>query len=446
MIPHSSFLIPLFSSTRRRLALWYTTVTAVLLLLFATGVYLYVRNTLIDRIDDTLKHIVEVVDRSLIIEPIPAAAGNRLNVAASFRINHEVAEDDHIDLEWFNPAGERLWSTFNAPPPLPLQVSRYGQTVSLGPDHLLRQVTKPIERGRQVLGYLRVSHPWFEVTKPIRQLLVDLSLGIVAMVGIVAAVGWFLSGLAMKPIGESYQQLKQFTADASHELRNPIAMIQTNAQTALREDDPLMQRHQWLVVERLSQRLSRLVNDLLFLARSDSGMVALQRQEIPLDALLMEVLEEQRGMTAEGEVALAVEITPPPEEPEALFMVRGDWDQLVRLLTNLISNALIYTGLKSTGLKQVRISLTVQPPDYRIEIRDTGIGIPPEAIAHLFDRFYRVDPARTGDHEGSRGTGLGLAIARVIVEQHQGTITISSELDQGTTVTVKLPMISKHRP
>ncbi|MEA5420037.1 HAMP domain-containing sensor histidine kinase [Spirulina sp. CCNP1310] len=437
----------MFSSTRRRLALWYTTVTAVLLLLFATGVYLYVRNTLIDRMDDTLKHVVEVVDRSLIIEPLPAAAGgNRLNVTASFRINNEVAEDDHIDLEWFSPTGERLWSTFNAPPALPLQVSRYGQTVYLGPDHLLRQVTQRIERGRQVLGYLRVSHPWFEVTKPIRQLLVDLSLGIVAMVGIVAAVGWFLSGLAMKPIGESYQQLKQFTADASHELRNPIAMIQINVQTALREQDPQMQRHQWAVVERLSQRLSRLVNDLLFLARSDSGMVETQWQEMPLDALLIEVLEEQRGIAAEGEVALSVQITPPPEEPEALFMVWGDWDQLARLLTNLISNAVIYTGLKATGPREVNVSLRVQHPDYHIEIHDTGIGIPPEAIAHLFDRFYRVDPARTGDREGSRGTGLGLAIARVIVEQHQGTIRISSELDQGTTVTVKLPMLPKHRP
>ncbi|MEM5838679.1 hypothetical protein AAHH59_10140, partial [Pediococcus acidilactici] len=99
----------MFQATRRRLALWYTAVTAVLLLIFASGVYLYVRSTLIERIDDTLNHVVEVVERSLVIEPAdPDASQFRINIEATFRDNADAVEDDHIDLEWFSPTGELL--------------------------------------------------------------------------------------------------------------------------------------------------------------------------------------------------------------------------------------------------------------------------------------------------------------------------------------------------
>jgi OmpR-family two-component system manganese-sensing sensor histidine kinase len=234
----------MFQATRRRLAFWYTAVTAILLFLFATGVYLYVHNTLIERVDDTLNHVVEVVERSLVIEPVNFQSDKlRVNVEASFRNNSDTAEDDHIDLEWFSPTGELSWSTFFEPINIPLH-GNTGKTVRVvrmggwgDSELLLRQVTHRVEIGRQVLGYLRVSHPWFEVTKPSRQLIFDLALGIWLIVLSVAASGWFLSGKAMEPVRESYQRLKQFTADASHELRSPIALIQTNVQVALADLD-----------------------------------------------------------------------------------------------------------------------------------------------------------------------------------------------------------------
>ncbi|MGK7931510.1 MAG: sensor histidine kinase, partial [Microcystaceae cyanobacterium] len=106
----------MFQATRRRLALWYTTVTAVLLLLFATGVFFYVRSTLVERVDDTLKHVVEVVNRSLVIESVSVSEGRyKVNVEASFPDNAEAVEDDHIDLEWFSPQGKLVWSTFSDP-------------------------------------------------------------------------------------------------------------------------------------------------------------------------------------------------------------------------------------------------------------------------------------------------------------------------------------------
>jgi OmpR-family two-component system manganese-sensing sensor histidine kinase len=221
---------------------------------------------------------------------------------------------------------------------------------------LLRQVTQRVEVGWMVLGYLRVSHPWFEVTKPSRQLIFDLAWGTGLMVLSVGASGWFLSGKAMEPVGESYQRLKQFTADASHELRSPIALIQTNVQVALndlewRDANPtsLHYRQQLKVVERLTQRLGKLVNDLLFLARQDSGISKDVFSPCPIDALLMEVVEEQHLLAAEKNITLTLNLIDPPateinhELLDDWFTLVGEWDQLVRLFTNLIGNALRYT-------------------------------------------------------------------------------------------------------
>jgi OmpR-family two-component system manganese-sensing sensor histidine kinase len=485
----------MFQTTRRQLALWYTTVTAVLLLLFASGFYLYVRGTLIERIDDTLNHVVEVIQRSLVIEPInPHAEGGplRVNLEASFRDNVVTSEDDHIDLEWFSPTGELLWSTFSEPLNLPLHPNSDVETVeavktdpssqskiqnpkSKIPDSaantlLLRQVTHRIEIGRSVLGYLRVSHPWFEVTKPTRELFFDLALGTALLIAAVGAIGWFLSGLAMEPVRQSYQRLKQFTADASHELRSPIAIIQTNVQVALADPnpDPQTQQYHLQVVERLTRRLARLVDDLLFLARQDSGIVQSRWLMLDLGNLLQEVMEEQHSIAREKGIQLVLNLRSPspggmnereiaptyPLEieripnpalltlpqtasPQHWTMLCGDRDQLARLFTNLIGNAVQYTPLNG------KVEIELKPVSkqghawLQVRVRDTGIGIPEEALPHIFDRFYRVDPARS--QASITGSGLGLAISQAIVQNHHGQIHIDSTVNQGTTITVTLP-------
>ena len=453
--PLPNFFRNMFQATRRRLAIWYTAVTAVLLLVFATGFYFYVRHTLIDRIDDTLNHVVEVIERTLVIEPLTfpnTKNKNKLqvNIQASFPDSTDAVEDDHIDLEWFSPTGELLWSTLSEPLNIPIHANRTGETVWIinnklqsDQNYSLRQVTQRVQIGRQVLGYLRVSHPWFEVTKPIRQLILDLILGAGLTLICVAAIGWLLSGLAMAPVRESYGRLKQFTADASHELRNPIATIQTNVQVALAEPDIEPQQHQQLqVIERLTRRLGRLVDDLLFLARQDSGIVQQQWIEVPLDALLMEVIEEQQAIATTQNLSLSLEIVDLPNA-EDNFTLLGDWDQLARLFTNLVSNAVQYTP--SGGEIEVELQLAAKNkrnspmlhPALQIKVTDTGIGISAEALPHLFDRFYRADPART--HRSAAGSGLGLAIAKAIVENHRGQIRIDSQVDRGTAVTVTLP-------
>ncbi len=439
----------MFQATRRRLALWYTAVTAILLLLFATGVFFYVRSTLVERVDDTLKHVVEVVNRSLVIESVSVSQGRyQVNVEASFRDNAEAVEDDHIDIEWFNPQGELVWSTFSDPPVIPLHLNRRAETVHLNGDRILRQFTAKINLDRYILGYLRVSHPWFEVTKPIRQLSFDLALGTSITIIIVGFIGWFLSGLAIQPIRDSYQSLKQFTADASHELRNPIATIQTNVQMALTygNTDPQMQQRQLKVVERLTKRLGNLVNDLLFLARSDSGMLQARQPKIPLDALLIEVIEEQRTLAQQKNIFLSLHIVEPDNNDDDNFSLSGDWDQLARLFTNLISNGLEHSFSEETVSEKNNQAASVEVELQRIKrdrlhqlqvkVKDTGKGVPETALSHLFDRFYQVDPSR----KSAGGSGLGLAIAKAIVDNHHGHIKVDSELGKGTIFTVVLPI------
>ena len=489
----------MFQSTRRRLTLWYATITAILLLVLASGVYGYVRATLIERIDDTLNHVVEVVERSLVIEPaedglvwmLDGRVSQRVNVEASFRNNALFRnDDDRIDLEWFSAQGELQWSTFNIPLPLslpfPLTVSHREETVHIAPKELpekrpeqsldrdypkplvLRQLTERVEIGRQVLGYLRVSHPWFEVTKPTRQLVADLAIGLVVLVLVVGAIGWLLSGLAMRPVQESYQRLKQFTADASHELRTPIAIIQANVQLALSELEEseklgiseklgklgeLQESEEseaastktsfklhFQRVERLTRRLGRLVDDLLFLARQDSGIVQPYWSTIDLEQLLLETIEDYEIMATEQKVQLGLALTDSPENQT--FHLQGDRDQLTRLISNLMHNALQHTPPGGT------ITLRLEEPTEIVvrgknhaalafSVIDTGSGIAHTELPHIFHRFYRSDPAR--DRSTGDGAGLGLAIVQAIVQTHQGQIKVHSQIDQGSEFRVILP-------
>ena len=450
----------MFQTTRRRLAIWYTSVTAILLIIFAVGVYAYVYKTLIDRIDDTLKHVVEIVEPSLIIEKIPAVQGQykyRINLDGSFyqhpQATNEV-EDDHIDLEWFSSQGELLWQTSTQISAIPLSFTSGGKTIRISDDYLLRQITKKIQRDNYVLGYLRVSHPLFDVVKPIRQLIVDLSIAILALIIAVGSIGWFLSGIAIQPVKESYQSLKQFTADASHELRNPIATIKTNVDSLLTyspiEDSNSTKQLQ--IVARLTQRLSNLVNDLLFLARNDSGIINHSFQSLPLDALLLEVVEEQKTIAGENNINLSLEILDPPDSininedlTDDLFTIDGDWSALNRVFTNLISNSILH-GRDNQNQKQdkkltIVVTLTAikksQKLRYQVTVEDNGVGIEEEALPQLFDRFYRGDNARTNINDNDKpSTGLGLAIVKAIIDNHQGKISVESKLHQGAKFTV----------
>ncbi|WP_103667524.1 ATP-binding protein [Pseudanabaena sp. BC1403] len=430
---------PVFQSMRRRLALWYAIVTAILLIVFATGFYLYVQTTLIDRIDDTIDHVAEVIERSLIRSNLIDLESD---FGSNFSANAQAIDADHIDIDWFSPSGKILWTT-NANTES-LQPREKGilqpvyRTVHLSEVEPLRQMTEPIVINGKLLGYLRISHPWFEVTKPVKQLFLDLAIGTTLMVFVVLLCGWWLAGIAMEPVRESYQRLKQFTADASHELRNPIAVIQTNVQVALADPnpDPEFQRSQMETIERITRRLGRLIDDLLFLARHDGGITNQKRESCNLSQILREVGEEQQTIAHQKQITLEV-----PDQ-ESKLVVSGDRDRLGRLFTNLISNAIAYTP--TGGKVQIISESSTSHNQIQVQIKDTGIGIPEAELSQIFERFYRYQPQKSSKSSAksinpmTSGSGLGLAIAKAIAESHQGQINVESKVGQGTTFTVVL--------
>ncbi len=434
----------MFQSTRRRLALWYSMVTAILLLIFASGFYGYVRLTLIERIDDTIDHIVEVLERSLV---------KNINLESSLG---DDIEADHIDIEWFDPVGDLVWTTMPKTATLHLQVPEIprfqsNSLIFLPPKYRttylnaepVRQLTKAVIFEQKLLGYLQVSHPWFEVTKPIRQLLIDLAIGTSVMVAVVALCGWWLSGIAIAPIIEAYQLLKQFTADASHELRNPIAVIQTNVQVALAEPNPNWAEHlrQLEIIERITRRISRLLEDLLFLARQETPLKVNEKIPCDLAQILSNVVEEQQIIAQNQDITIEV------LNLESGAVVLGERSQLIRLFTNLVGNAINYSSAQ--GKVTVALKITKAPTkaissqnQAQIEITDSGIGIPETAIKHVFERFWRYQP------QSKEGSGLGLAIAKNITENHHGQIKVNSSLGVGSTFVVTIPLknLSKNLP
>lgn len=224
----------------------------------------------------------------------------------------------------------------------------------------------------------------------------------------------------------AYQAEQRFVADASHELRAPLTAIQANLELLQRQPDmtPADRREAVGEAGRETHRLARLVADLLALARADAG-VSLRRQPVELDRVVLDAFGEARHLAQGQRIALD------GLEP---VLVQGDPDRLKQLVLILLDNAVKYTppdGGVTLGLRR-------DAARAQVRVCDTGIGIPPEDLPHVFDRFYRADPARTRDPGGS---GLGLPIARWIAEQHGGAVMLSSAVGRGTTATVDLPAL-----
>lgn len=226
----------------------------------------------------------------------------------------------------------------------------------------------------------------------------------------------------------AFQRVTQFTADASHELRTPVSVMRTNAEITLRKPRSEAEYREALTrILEESEKVSRLIEQLLQLARADSGSAALQMARSDLNAALQNACREA------GVLAEAKHLQFSQSIPEHALWVQGDSASLERLFMILLDNAVKYTP--SGGLVEVR--LASDDGVAVASIRDTGTGIAPEDIGHVFDRFYRADRARSRE---SGGTGLGLAIGRWIAEAHRGEIRVESEPAKGSTFHVRIPL------
>lgn len=277
-------------------------------------------------------------------------------------------------------------------------------------------------------GHLQVGRTLAAFDADLQRLQWILIGGLPLALGLIAISSWWLSGRAMLPIYQSYHRQQQFTANAAHELRSPLASLLATVEAILRLPPEQSEQVPTLLntVERQGHRLSQLVADLLLLTSLEQDTTAKPLQLCCLNDIVADLTEEFAEFAAATDIHLSSQI------PDTEIHVMGHESQIYRLVSNLMANAIQYTP--PGGL--VGVSLATHDRAATIAVKDTGIGIPPEAQSRVFERFYRVNSDRS---RKTGGTGLGLAIAQAIVQRHRGQLYLDSEMGQGSVFTASLP-------
>ncbi|MDJ0595681.1 MAG: HAMP domain-containing sensor histidine kinase [Pleurocapsa sp. MO_226.B13] len=426
----------MFDRSRRRLAYWFTLSMGSILILFAFTIYHRQVKEQQRQFDEEVYAQIKRI----------ASLTNYQREGKNWQIDTDnvslsstaiAAESRIIYIRWYDAKKNLLQFIGNCPPQnstvttgwqtLQYDCQLNGQTRQ---KHL-RKLTLPLDYGQSLVGYLQVAVSVDPVRDSLRRSRLFLAMGIPITLGFTGIVGWILGGLAMQPVKHSYEQLQRFTADASHELRAPVAAILSNAQVGLLApaEDSQQPRQRLANIVTQSKYMSTLIANLLFLARHQGKLN-------PQDLTKTNVVELLNSLAGRYQVlAEAKKLEFILDLPKTSQQVVGDRELLQQAIGNLLDNAIKYTpdgGMVSLKLefKLRRIFITV---------RDTGIGIPASDLPHIFDRFYRVDKTRTRQ---TGGFGLGLAIAKQIVEAHDGKITVESEAEKGTRFQICLPLRS----
>lgn len=296
-----------------------------------------------------------------------------------------------------------------------------GDRGSLSGEHLDFLVRT--ENGARYVGFADNSSIGQSVR---RQLLTSLAILIPTLLAF-WLISRFLARWSLRPVEEAWDKQRQFVADASHELKTPITVILANTDIVLAHpENKVAEESKWLEYTRdEAERMKSLVNDLLFLAKSDASQAPLNPAPVEFDHLVTGSLMSFESVAFESGVELE-------DKVESGLTVPGDSAQLRRLVVILLDNAVKYAGAGG----KVTVRLEGERDAVRLTVRNTGTPIPAEHLAHLFERFYRADAARDRQQGGY---GLGLAIAKSIVDAHGGNISVQSGEGEGTVFTVSLP-------
>ncbi len=427
----------MFSSARLRLTLWFAGVLALVLVAMGSAVYLSTRQSLLSSLDADLrsrasKEVVSLVARL-------SEASRRQLPLDQVRVGPERPSAPYF-YALLRADGQVLSASANTDPAAlpPAEVTREaadGDPVFVntrdqqGEDMRLYLLPMSGPRGSYVLAVGRSREP---ETDALQRLLLVLVGGGAAGLAMASVGGYFLAGLALRPIRQALERQRSFVADASHELRTPLALIRASAELLRRHPEEPIAAHQQAVNDILaeSERLGRLVAQLLVLARADSGRLSLDLKRVDLSAVARDVVRQLEPQASER----GLELTCLADGP---VLIRGDEARLREVLLILLDNALKFT---EAGGK-VTVQVGESAGRARLSVSDTGIGIPAEHLPRIFDRFYRVDRARSQDG----GAGLGLAIAKSIVEAHEGRIWAESEPGAGSTFHVELPRSGPRR-
>lgn len=250
----------------------------------------------------------------------------------------------------------------------------------------------------------------------------------VVVLGGAAVASYFLAKRTLRPIERALEEQRRFTADASHELRTPLAAMRAEIDVTLRDRGKA--DHVAVLKSNLEeiQKLEKLSGGLLQLARNENGKGSGIREAVTIADVVEDAVNRVAPVAQKKEIVI--------ERSGIGGAVAGDRTNLTELIVVLLDNAIKYSADKSV----VRIEGSIQKKNVQLRVIDRGIGIPPDDLPHVFERFYRADASRS-KHK-TNGFGLGLSIAKQIVDKHHGTIRLESEVGKGTTVTVTLPLVS----
>ncbi|MBF2078117.1 MAG: HAMP domain-containing histidine kinase [Synechococcales cyanobacterium T60_A2020_003] len=435
-------LSPQLRALSVRLLLSYLGAMGAVVSLSTIATYHIVAHTLYQRVDQQLAILAEAAAHTL-----PEVLADQDEETRSPLLSMDDDDDldipwqnirqEHQSIEWFDAQGQLITRTGKYLADRPLDPQERPQQ-----DDDVRFLTVPVYRSsinlfdetdqdQELQGYVRVSEWMEDEEDELERVFTGMLWGGGIAVVLIGVTGWWLTQRSLQPIERSFRQLQQFTADASHELRSPLTAVRTAVE--------VMQSHPERIhvsdvskldaIASATRQMGELVDDLLLLARADTCASTVRSGLfIPLNEVLEDLIDDLQSQAIANGVTLTL-----ADCPEA--NVRGDANQLKRLFRNLIENAVSYTP--DGGDVIVVLSYAHSPYEQiQVHVRDTGIGIAPEHLPLVFDRFWRADQARSR-REG--GSGLGLAIAQAIAQSHGGSIQVRSELGVGSCFQVILP-------
>lgn len=449
----------LFRRSRLRLAAWYALVMGGILSLLGLGMARVlvqanwvalerevesIAGTLHDSLEPMLPSSQDPTGVLQQIFPDLCVVGQPCETNASLIQRHTIGISDRTTyyIRLFDHRGNLLAYSPNQPEPLLSRLNpetwqtlqtkdgqRYHQFTTILHGAVHAHVPDEATHEHPSWGHLQVGRTLAAFDADLQRLQWILIGGLPLALGLIAVSSWWLSGRAMQPIYQSYRQQQQFTANAAHELRSPLASLLATVEATLRLPSTRSEQVPTLLktVERQGHRLSQLVTDLLLLTSLEQDTTAKPPQPCCLNDIVADLTEEFAELAVVTDVHLSRQI------PDIEIHVVGHESQLYRLVSNLMANAIQYTPPGGS----VVVRLAAHDRTATIAVIDTGIGIPPEAQSRVFERFYRVKRDRS---RKTGGTGLGLAIAQAIVQRHRGQIFLDSEIGQGSVFTALLPL------
>ena len=466
------------NSIQTRLTAWYVVLLGIVLVLFSVFLYYFLSQRLYESVDNSLKVSATVVARSATMKlnqpPLPGMERffeqflGYGNLNKFYRIydgsGNVGSRSKNVDASKF-PLTQAAYADA-------LKGETTYETFNIDGIHPIRVITLPVLRGQDLVNLVQVGTSLESVRVTLKNLRIFLFTSVPLVLVIATLFGRFMARRALKPVSKinqiarevgggadlskripvpevqdeigqlaatfndmmdrlesSFSQIRQFSSDASHELRTPLTVLQGQNELILNKDRDAKE-YQEVISSNLEEinYMSKVLEDLFVLSRSDENQVQLERKPMNLREVIDEVFNHAEALADEKNIKITIAFLEPVE-------INGDPVRLRQMVWNILHNAIKYT--QPGG--QIKISLEDQEDSAFLTIQDTGLGIPEEDLPHIFNRFFRVDKARSRQEGGS---GLGLSICKHIVEAHKGQIEVESQVGTGTKFKIRLPKIS----